>query len=93
MFIGPKTLTLKRVLISSQLDSSRGESFIIPALLTSRFSPSLPTRALTLWAHSFMLQMSEISGGDCQREVEKQQSYLNVITLSTSQGEGGGVWG
>lgn len=89
MFIGPKILVLKRVLISSQLDSSRVFLFIIAALLTSRFSPSPPTRALTSWAHSFMLQMSEISGGDCQREVEKQQSYSNLITLSTSHGRGG----
>lgn len=90
MFIGPKILVLKRVFISSQLDSSRGDLFIIPALLISRFSPSLPTRALTRWAHSFMLQMSEISDGDFQLETAIVFKLDHTVQHSRS---GWGVWG
>lgn len=87
MFMGPKTLVLKTFCISSQVVSSRAVLIRIPALLTSRLSPSLPNRALTCWVHSFMLQRSEISDRDCQREIE-QQSFKLIITLCNTQSRG-----
>lgn len=85
MFMGPKTLVLKEFCISSQVVSSRLALIRIPALLTSRLSPSLPTRAPTCCVQSFMLQRSEVSEGDCQREIE-QQPFKLIITLCNTLG-------
>lgn len=74
MFMGPKTLVLKAFSMSSELVSSRGLLIRIPALLISRLIPSAPTRESTCWAHSFMLQRSEVS--DQEREKAEQQSFL-----------------
>lgn len=69
MLMGPRTLVLKVVCTSSQVVSSRVVLISIPALLTSRLSPSPPTRALTCCVHSLMLQRSEVSDrGDSRRE-------------------------